>query len=134
MAITASDWLIISDVAHEAAFRIDVPEPHRGRWMLSYLPTDRRLTRDEAVIGVELAEMILIGLFGPDGEFDDEIAALYARTLGLTLTDAMCLLALRGVRWERDAKRLNGSRPTPRAKTVSGRARCHTAARKEVSR
>ncbi|MVU83550.1 hypothetical protein GPX89_40725 [Nocardia sp. ET3-3] len=87
--------MITSDVAHEVAFRIDVPEEHRGRWVLSYLPTYRRLTREQAMAGVVLAEMILIGLLRPRGEFDEEVAALHAEMLGLSVTDAMCLLALR---------------------------------------
>ncbi|MFI6867948.1 hypothetical protein [Nocardia sp. NPDC050406] len=110
MAITASDWLITSDVAQEAAFRIDVPESHRGRWVLSYLPTYRRLTREQAVAGVVLAEMIMHELIGGNGEFDGETAALYAETLELTLTDVMCLLALRGARWEPNTRRSNRSR------------------------
>ncbi|MGV9665728.1 hypothetical protein ACWDUL_12310 [Nocardia niigatensis] len=95
MAVTEFGWLITSDVAHEVAFRVDVPEENRGRWVLSYLPTSRRLTRDQAVAGVVLAEMILLGLLRPGGEFDGEVAALHAGMIGLTVTDAMCLLALR---------------------------------------
>ncbi|WP_405486500.1 hypothetical protein [Nocardia sp. NBC_00511] len=95
MAVFDHQWLITSDEVHEVAFRVDVPEDHRGRWLLSYLPTDRRLNREQAMAGMVLAEMILIGLLRPGGEFDGEIAALHAGMLGLTVTDAMCLLALR---------------------------------------
>ncbi|MGW4352114.1 hypothetical protein ACWELJ_08470 [Nocardia sp. NPDC004582] len=95
MAVMEFEWLITSDVAHEVAFRVDVPERGRGRWVLSYLPTTRRLTREEALAGVRLAESILLGFPGPAAEFDTESATLYAALIGLTLTDAMCLLALR---------------------------------------
>ncbi|MEV6774270.1 hypothetical protein AB0N05_37105 [Nocardia sp. NPDC051030] len=118
MAITASDWLITSDVAHEVAFRVDVPEPQRGRWILSYLPTSLRLNREQAIAGVVLAEMILIGLLRPGGQFDGEIAALHAEVLGLTVTDAMCLLALR-VPDDGDAEGDNGSWRTPQGRCDS---------------
>lgn len=126
MAIIASDWLITSDVAHEAAFRIDVPEPQRGRWVLSYLPTSLRLTREQAVAGVVLAEMILLGLLRPGGEFDDEIASLHAGVLGISVTDAMCLLALRIGGQDSDVVRPNRSR--------SDRFCRHTTGQREVSR
>ncbi|MEV0028529.1 hypothetical protein [Nocardia sp. NPDC050793] len=93
MAITASEWLITSDVAQEVAFRVDLPETGRGRWVLSYLPTHRRLTRAQALTGLVLAEQVL--LEQDSGPFDAEIAALHAAELGLTLHDVMCLLALR---------------------------------------
>lgn len=93
--ISAGNWLIASDVAHEVAFRIDVPEPHRGRWVLSYLPTHYRLDRRQAVAGIALAEMIFVELLSPGGEFDAEMAALNAAILGVSLMDVMCLLALR---------------------------------------
>ncbi|TLF74338.1 hypothetical protein [Nocardia cyriacigeorgica] len=95
MAITATEWLIISDVALEAAFRVDVPEPHRGRWVLSYLPTHRRLTRDQALAGIVLAEMILMGQHNPC-HLDPDIARMYAAELDLTLVEVMTLLAVRG--------------------------------------
>ncbi|MEU1428970.1 hypothetical protein ABZ412_18015 [Nocardia sp. NPDC005746] len=95
MAVWENEWLITSDVAHEVAFRVDVPERGRGRWVLSYLPTTRRLTRERALAGVRLAELILLGLPGPTGEFDTEAATLHAALIGLGLTEAMCLLALR---------------------------------------
>ncbi|NNH74810.1 hypothetical protein HLB23_34015 [Nocardia uniformis] len=134
MAIIASDWLITSDVAHEAAFRIDVPEPHRGKWVLSYLPTALRLTREQAIAGVVLAEMILIGLLRPDGEFDNEIASLHAGVLGLTITDAMCLLALRTSGQESDSLRPNRSRPDSGESGGAARFCHHTTSRNEVSR
>ncbi|MBF6211291.1 hypothetical protein IU433_07030 [Nocardia puris] len=98
MAITATEWLITSDVALEAAFRIDLPEPHSGRWVLSYLPTAYRLTRAQALAGIVLAEMILLEQIRPSGEFDRHIAALHAAELGLTVQDVLCLLALRAPR------------------------------------
>lgn len=95
MPITTTEWLITSDVAHEAAFRIDLPEAGRGKWLLSYLPTDRRLTRAQALAGMVVAEMILMDQLDPSGRFDHEIAELHAAELGLTLHEIMCLLALR---------------------------------------
>ncbi|MFD6162648.1 hypothetical protein ACFWF7_17955 [Nocardia sp. NPDC060256] len=94
MAIRATDWLITSDVAHEAAFRVDLPEADRGKWVLSYLPTNRRLTRNQALTGMVLAEMILLDRLHPAG-FDQEIAHVHAMELGFTLHDIMILLALR---------------------------------------
>ncbi|WP_306363166.1 hypothetical protein [Nocardia sp. CC227C] len=150
MAITASDWLITSDVAHEVAFRVDVPEPQCGRWVLSYLPTSLRLTREQAIAGVVLAEMILMGLLRPGGEFDDEMAALHAGILGLTVTDAMCLLALRAGDGEPKPLRLGATRSgasaaagsgasaaagsDARAATGSDRVCRHGGVRREVSR
>ncbi|MBF6182920.1 hypothetical protein [Nocardia otitidiscaviarum] len=134
MAITASDWLITSDVAHEVAFRVDVPEPQRGRWVLSYLPTSRRLTREQAIAGVVLAEMILMGLLRPGGEFDGEIAALHAGMLGLTVTDVMCLLALRVGDGEPKPLRPGAACPGGRAATAPDRICRHGRAREEVSR
>lgn len=90
-----SDWLITSDLVQEVAFRIDVPEPDRGGWMLSYLPTHRRLSRDQALVGVRLAELILAESGCPATESDLLLARLHAEELELELTDAMCLLALR---------------------------------------
>lgn len=95
MAITATEWLITSDVALEAAFRVDVPEPSRGRWVLSYLPTDWRVTREQALVGVALAEMILLDQPHSGEYFDLEVGRLHAAQLGLTLHEVMCLLALR---------------------------------------
>lgn len=122
MAITTNDWLITSDVAHEVAFRVDAPEPGHGRWVLSYLPTWFRLSREQAVAGVVLAEMILIGLLRTGGEFDAEVAALHAGILGLTVTDAMCLLALRvEVGEPRPAGRCTSVAATRRARGRGGR-------------
>lgn len=95
MAITISEWLITSDVACEAGFRVDVPEPGRGRWVLSYAPTGMRFSQEQALAGVVLAELIMLELFGAGGEFDSEMAVLHAGVLGIPLTDVMCLLALR---------------------------------------
>ncbi|MBB5914327.1 hypothetical protein BJY24_003194 [Nocardia transvalensis] len=96
MGIVATDWLITSDVALEVAFRIDLPGPDRGRWVLSYLPAECRFTRAEALVGVVLAEMVVLELEGSDDDWDGEMAAAYAAELGLSLNDALCLLALRG--------------------------------------
>ncbi|MFC9435973.1 hypothetical protein [Nocardia sp. NPDC057030] len=94
MAIRATDWLITSDVAHEAAFRVDLPERDRGTWILSYLPTNRRLSRNQAMAGMVLAEMIVLGGLYPAG-LNHEVAQLHAAELGSTLHEIMSLLALR---------------------------------------
>ncbi|MFE5283387.1 hypothetical protein ACFRAQ_00260 [Nocardia sp. NPDC056611] len=104
MAVVEYEWLITSDVAHEVAFRVDVPERGRGRWVLSYLPTTRRLTREQALAGVRLAELILLGFPGPTAEFDAEAATLHAALIGLGLTEAMCLLALRDTGGDAEAE------------------------------
>ncbi|MGV9820164.1 hypothetical protein [Nocardia xishanensis] len=95
MAITSSEWLMTSDVAQEVAFRVDLPETGRGRWVLSYLPTHRRLTRAQALTGLVLAEQVLLEQDSDTPPFDTEVAELHAAELGLTLHDVMCLLALR---------------------------------------
>ncbi|QIS06514.1 hypothetical protein F5X71_33195 [Nocardia brasiliensis] len=95
MSITATAWLITSDVVHEAAFRIDLPEADRGTWVLSYLPTKRRLSRDQAMTGMALAEMIVLDGSPSGGPRATEIAELHAAELGMTLHDVMSLLALR---------------------------------------
>lgn len=63
--------------------------------MLSYLPTYRRLSRDQALVGVRLAELILDDSIYRNAESDLLVARLHAEELELELTDAMCLLALR---------------------------------------
>ncbi|MFC9998379.1 hypothetical protein [Nocardia sp. NPDC127526] len=125
MAITASNWLISSDVAQEVAFRVDVPEPRRGRWVLSYLPTSMRLTREQAMAGVVLAEMVIAGLLNPGGEFDGEMATLNAGILGVTLTDVMCLLALRGNDPEGEASGSMGSWRRPQGRCDATRRDRH---------
>ncbi|MEU0544390.1 hypothetical protein ABZ319_31420 [Nocardia sp. NPDC005978] len=118
MAIFTTDWLITSDAAHEVAYRIDVPEPGRGRWVLSYLPSSFRVTREQALAGIVLAELILAGLFCPGRELEWDAAGLHARVLGITVPEAMCLLALRGPGREIwDARKPEGrcvSRPASR--------------------
>ncbi|MRH87200.1 hypothetical protein GFY24_06945 [Nocardia sp. SYP-A9097] len=104
MTKTDSGWLIIGKGAHEAAFRIDEPGPHQGLWVLSYLPA-RLLTREQAVAGVALAEMIIGGFDRPTGEFEGENAEMHAEVLGLSLVDVMCKLALRDPETRREAQR-----------------------------
>lgn len=119
MTITTTEWLISSDVAHEAAFRIDLPEVGRGKWVLSYLPTDRRVTRAQALAGMVVAEMILMDQLDPTGRFDREIAELHAAELGLTLCEVMCLLALRARIGSADAGRCD---PVDRVEHAAARA------------
>lgn len=108
MAITIVDWLVTSDVACEAAFRVDLLEDGRGKWIVSYLPTHRRVTRDQAVTAVVLAETILTSRLDTD-ELARETAQLQAAELGLTLIEVICLLAVRGrVRCRRRVSRVRG--------------------------
>ncbi|RDI52095.1 hypothetical protein [Nocardia mexicana] len=95
MAILATDWLITSDVALEVAYRIDLPGPERGCWVLSYLPTGYRLTRSQAMAGVVLAEMIVLDPQGAEGDWDGDMASVCVAELGLNLIQVQCLLALR---------------------------------------
>ncbi|WP_024801902.1 hypothetical protein [Nocardia sp. BMG51109] len=95
MGIVATDWLITSDVALEVAFRIDLPGPDRGRWVLSYLPADHRITRSQALAGVLLAELMVLEPLGTGDDWDVDMASAYAADLGLSLTEALTLLALR---------------------------------------
>ncbi|MQY22499.1 hypothetical protein [Nocardia macrotermitis] len=95
MTVNESEWLITSDRILEVAFRVDLPESHRGMWLLSYLPTRLRLTREQAVVGMTLAEIVLTGQLDETDELLPEIAHLYADRLGFTLADIACMLALR---------------------------------------
>ncbi len=96
MAIVfTAKWLVASDVAHEAAYRIDVPGPFHGRWKLSYLPENWSLTEEQAISGLVLAEMIILDTGFCTAGLDLELAELRAAELGLTLTGVMVLLAAR---------------------------------------
>jgi len=95
MTIYDTEWLITSDQVLEAAFRIDLPEPHQGMWMLSYLPTHLRLTRDQAMIGMTLAETVLAGQLDDCDYLAREVAQLRANELGFTFYEVACLLAAR---------------------------------------
>ncbi|MBY8861154.1 hypothetical protein K7711_32085 [Nocardia sp. CA2R105] len=95
MTINEAEWLITSDRILEVAFRVDLPEAHRGMWILSYLPTSLRLTREQAVVGMTLAEIVLTGQLDDADEFMPEIAHLYAERLGFKLVDVACMLAAR---------------------------------------
>lgn len=99
MVTYTNDWLITSDIADEVAFRIDLPGPDRGRWVVSYMPLDRRYTREQAVASIALAEAILIAITGPHGTggVDTERAGHHANTAQVSLEQAACLLALRGI-------------------------------------
>ncbi|MEV6215748.1 hypothetical protein [Nocardia sp. NPDC051833] len=92
--IQTAEWLVTSSVAQEAAFRIDLPGPDRGRWTLSYLP-GVALTEAQAISGLVLAEMILLDTDFRTTGLDREIAELRAAEFGLTLTTVMALLAAR---------------------------------------
>ncbi|MFC6010165.1 hypothetical protein [Nocardia lasii] len=88
-------WQVTSDVAHEAAFRIDLPGPSRGSWTLSYLPSYWLLTEEQAVSGLVLAEMIVLDTDFRTAGLDLELAEIRAGELGLTVSTVMMLLAAR---------------------------------------
>ncbi|WP_194816894.1 hypothetical protein [Nocardia sp. XZ_19_385] len=122
MAITEMEWLITSDVALEVAFRVDLPEPGRGGWVLSYLPTSLRFTREQALSGIVLAEMILLEQLSPAQPLDREVAQLRAAELGVTLLDVMCVLALRACTGCREISRA-AAEVTRRLTETSGAGR-----------
>ena len=95
MTINETEWLITSDRILEVAFRVDLPETHCGMWILSYLPTRLRVTREQAVIGMTLAEIVLTGQFDDADALVPEVAHLYADRLGFPLVDVACMLAVR---------------------------------------
>ncbi|GGK60809.1 hypothetical protein [Nocardia camponoti] len=92
--IELAPWYFASDVVHEAAFRIDLPGPDRGYWLLSYLP-GFTFTAHQARIGLALAEMILLDTEFSTAGFDRDLAELQAEELGLTYTGVMLALAAR---------------------------------------
>ncbi|MEV0296440.1 hypothetical protein [Nocardia sp. NPDC050710] len=55
MTIFVTDWSMTSDVTHESAQR--VAEKWLKSWRLSWLP-DRLLTREQALAGMDLAEIV----------------------------------------------------------------------------
>ncbi|MFD3510867.1 hypothetical protein [Nocardia sp. NPDC058666] len=93
--VNNAEWFITSDVAHEAAYRFDLPGPSQRRWKLSYLPEYWSLTKEQAVSGLVLAEMIILDTDFATAGLDLELAEIMAAELGLTLTSVMMLLAAR---------------------------------------
>lgn len=95
MPVQPADWLISSDIVDEVAFRVDIPGDDQGKWIVSFLPTEFRLTEKQALTCMELAEMVLLALESPVDSLDLEFARIRATELGLSLEDLMWLLAAR---------------------------------------
>ncbi|WP_153411424.1 hypothetical protein [Nocardia macrotermitis] len=95
MPVHTAEWLISSDIVEEVAFRIDIPGGDQGRWIVSFLPPEFRLTEAQALTCLELAEMVLLALESPVGTLELELARIRATELELSLDDLMWLLATR---------------------------------------
>ncbi|MFG1793212.1 hypothetical protein [Nocardia sp. NPDC049149] len=90
MTLHSTEWTITSDITPEWAIR--VPQDDEHEWMLSWLH-GRLLTRDQAIIGMELDELLSV----PDLVYDCWHLSLvhdYANRLGVLLEDAVILLAV----------------------------------------
>ncbi|QBS39010.1 hypothetical protein [Nocardia sp. CS682] len=91
MTIDVTAWSMTSDRTPESAHR--AADSSMEVWQLSWLP-DRQLTRDQARAGMELDELL-----GDPKAVDDPAAMVrmtnYASALGVTLTEAVVLLARR---------------------------------------
>ncbi|WP_107656771.1 hypothetical protein [Nocardia suismassiliense] len=91
MTIDVTAWSMTSDRTPESAHR--AADSSIEVWRLSWLP-DRQLTRDQARAGMELDELL-----GDPKAVDDPGAMVrmtnYASALGVTLTEAVVLLAQR---------------------------------------
>lgn len=89
MTVYATPWTMTSDRTPEYAFRRDGSE--RSDWQLSWF-ADRRLTREQALAGLELDELVS----NPD-LIEDAVAhaaiADRADVLGIDWQDAIVLLA-----------------------------------------
>ncbi|QIS11461.1 hypothetical protein [Nocardia arthritidis] len=91
MTLYATDWTITSDITPEWAIRM--PQDGSHVWQLSWLP-GRLLTREQAIIGMELDEL----LSDPDGVYDDYHLSLVddrAERIGILREHAIILLARR---------------------------------------
>ncbi|WP_330255555.1 hypothetical protein OG874_13930 [Nocardia sp. NBC_00565] len=91
MTVKATEWTMISDISPESAYRAG--GPGAAVWRLSWLP-DRRLTRAQAIAGMELDEI----LSDPDIVHDRRAhaeAGDRADTLGIIWEHAVILLSKR---------------------------------------
>ncbi|WP_067665353.1 hypothetical protein [Nocardia miyunensis] len=95
MPVHTAEWLISSDIVDEVAFRVDVPGRAQGRWIVSFLPPEFRLTEAQALTCLELAEMVLLALDSPVDSLELEFARIRATEVELSLEDLMWLLAVR---------------------------------------
>ncbi|MEV0296439.1 hypothetical protein [Nocardia sp. NPDC050710] len=91
MTVEATEWTMISDVSPEYAYR----DAGTGDavWRLSWLP-DRRLTREQALAGMELDEL-LSDLSIVHDRIAHAQAASRADTLGIMWEHALILLSKR---------------------------------------
>ncbi|WP_280461795.1 hypothetical protein [Nocardia carnea] len=88
-SITATDWLITSDVTVEHAYRDN--ESDAAGWRLSWLP-DRPLTREQALAGMMLDVLVS----DPESALTEIAEAeAHAVTLGIRFEQAVILLAQR---------------------------------------
>ncbi|MEU7138143.1 hypothetical protein ABZ942_01695 [Nocardia sp. NPDC046473] len=91
MTLYATQWIITSDITPEWAIR--VPQGGANEWLLSWVH-DRLLTRAQAVVGMELDEL----LSDPDGVYDCcFLSKVYdcADRLGIPPEKVVVLLAAR---------------------------------------
>ncbi|MFF0492237.1 hypothetical protein ACWDSJ_35095 [Nocardia sp. NPDC003482] len=98
MSLYRTEWSITSDVTPEWAVRVDRVALHS--WRLSWLP-DRLVTRDQAVAGMELDEL----LSEPGGVADPDLltrADRRAAQLFIRRDHAVILLARRSAARLRD--------------------------------
>ncbi|WP_040813244.1 hypothetical protein [Nocardia concava] len=107
MALHITDRSITSDLTPEAAYF--VPDPGGGgKWLLTWFP-DRLLTREQAIDGMTLDEL----LSDPraDATTVASAAAVYANSLGMELADVLVRLYTRAVeRDRRSTRRTRGPR------------------------
>ncbi|WP_054814814.1 hypothetical protein [Nocardia arizonensis] len=88
MHIHATDWTITSEITPEWAYR--VADGHGAVWRLTWLP-DRRLTREQALAGMELDEIVSVPA-AVDDRFAQARARCCADRLGILWELAVILL------------------------------------------
>ncbi|WP_433715778.1 hypothetical protein ACQP2U_18430 [Nocardia sp. CA-084685] len=117
MTVDATDWTMISDITPESAYRQN--RSGAAVWRLSWLP-DRLLTREQALAGMELDEI----LSDPDIVHDRHAhadAAILAGRVGIISEQAVILLSKRML--ARLRHRPNGIQDAPMDCEAAGRAR-----------
>lgn len=91
MTVMATEWTMISDLSPESAYRESVSAT--AGWRLSWLP-DRLLTREQAMAGMELDE-ILSDLDSVHDRHAHADAAILAGTVGIIWEEAVIRLSRR---------------------------------------
>ncbi|WP_433603044.1 hypothetical protein ACQPXH_15590 [Nocardia sp. CA-135953] len=117
MTVDTTDWTMISDITPESAYR----QTGAGTavWRLSWLP-DRLLTREQALAGMELDEI----LSDPDIVHDRHAhadAAILAGRVGIVWEQAVILLSKRIL--ARLRQRPNGIQDDPAGCESAGQSR-----------